>query len=160
MGSNHGYDRGLQSSILVLQGEGDWLTPLVEALFLEQALIEAGHRDHTLYTYPGLSHFFYPTDGWQSSMGPIEPYVLRDLYEWLISPVRTLDHVVEDTRKNAEAVQSLADELETSIESVNQSLLEAVSDIESELSQRGVTDYLIPVMIVILVLLITSVRKR
>ncbi len=150
----------LQSSILVLQGEGDWQTPPVEALYLEQALLDAGHRDHTLYTYPGLSHFFYPTDGWQSAMGPIEPYVLRDLYLWLISPMRTLDHVVEDTRRNAEEVQILENELETSIESMNQSLLEAVSDIEGELGQRGVTDYLIPVMIVILVLLITSVRRR
>ena len=81
----------LESSILVLQGECDYQTPMVEALLLEQALLEAGNVDHTLIIYPGLSHFFYPTDGWQAAMGPIEAYVLEDLYQWLVSPERKVD---------------------------------------------------------------------
>jgi uncharacterized protein len=146
----------LNSSILILQGEGDFQTPLIEAILLEQALIDGDHRDHTLYTYPGLSHFFYPTDGWQSAMGPIEPYVLRDLYEWLVSPIRTMDQVAEDNQTNAEAIQSL----ETEIDSVNQSLTDSISEIENTLEQEGGNDYMIPVMTVILVLIIVTTKKR
>jgi len=52
------------SSILIMQGEGDTQAPLEQALLLEQRLTEVGHPDHTLITYPGLGHSFYPVDGW------------------------------------------------------------------------------------------------
>jgi len=150
----------LNSSILILQGEGDFQTPLIEAILLEQALIDGDHRDHALYTYPGLSHFFYPTDGWQSAMGPIEPYVLRDLYEWLVSPIRTMDKVVEDTQANNEALQSLENKVDSEIDSLNQTLADSISEIEDELNEQGGNDYMIPVMTVILVLIIVTVRKH
>jgi len=150
----------LESSILILQGEGDWQTPPIEAILLEQALCDADHRDHTLYMYHGLSHFFYPTDGWQSAMGPIEPYVLRDLYLWLVSPMRTMDQVVEATEVNTGAIQSLEEKVDSEIESVNQSLVDSISEIEDELNKKGGTDYMIPVMTVILVLIIVTARKR
>ena len=150
----------LESSILILQGEGDFQTPLIEAILLEQALIYADHRDHALYTYPGLSHFFYPTDGWQSAMGPIEPNVLRDLYEWLVSPMRTLDEVVDDTQENKAAIQSLEEEIDSEIDALTQSLDDSITEIETELSEQGGNDYMIPVMTVILVLIIVTVRKN
>jgi hypothetical protein len=36
-----------------------------------------------LITYPNLGHLFYPSSEWSTGIGPIEPYVLADLYAWL-----------------------------------------------------------------------------
>jgi len=76
------------SSVLVLHGVNDILTPLEDALLLEQKLTEKGHPDHTLITYPGLGHYFYPEDYWSIAMGPMQDYVLRDLEAWLKDPGR------------------------------------------------------------------------
>jgi hypothetical protein len=76
------------SSILILQGKNDILTPFEEALLLEQRLTEAGHHDHTLIAYPDLGHYFYPEDYWGIVMGPIQDYVLSDLAAWLKDPTR------------------------------------------------------------------------
>jgi pimeloyl-ACP methyl ester carboxylesterase len=71
------------TGILILQGENDSLTPVQEAFLLQQRLTDVNHPDHTLITYPNLGHVFYPSSKWSSSFGPIEPYVLADLYTWL-----------------------------------------------------------------------------
>jgi uncharacterized protein len=71
------------TSILILQGENDTQTPLQEAFVLQQTLTDKRHPDHTLITYPNLGHVFYPSSEWQTSLGPIQPYVLADLYSWL-----------------------------------------------------------------------------
>jgi len=76
------------SSILILQGKNDILTPFEEALLLEQRLTEVGHPDHTLIAYPDLGHYFYPEDYWGIAMGPIQDYVLSDLATWLQEPTR------------------------------------------------------------------------
>ena len=82
------------TGILILQGENDTKTPVQQAFLLQQRLTEANHPDHTLITYSGLGHDFSPAIGVYpgSSMygfvlpsGPIEPYVLADLYAWLES---------------------------------------------------------------------------
>ena len=73
------------TSILILQGENETQTPLQQAFILQQKLTELGHPDHTLITYPNLGHVFYPSSEWQTGIGPIEQYVLRDLYSWLES---------------------------------------------------------------------------
>ncbi len=72
-------------SILIQQGENDSQTPVQQAFLLQQALIDKKHPDHTLITYPNLGHAFYHSSQWQTSLGPIEPYVLADLYAWLES---------------------------------------------------------------------------
>ena len=41
------------------------------------------HPDHTLITYPNLGHLFSPSPKWSTGLGPIEQYVLADLYAWL-----------------------------------------------------------------------------
>jgi uncharacterized protein len=41
--------------------------------------------DHTLITYPNLGHVFYPSSQWSTAFGPIQQYVLADLYSWLES---------------------------------------------------------------------------
>ncbi|HET7283336.1 MAG TPA: hypothetical protein VFI70_01500, partial [Nitrososphaeraceae archaeon] len=56
-----------------------------QAFLLQQRLAEVNHPDHTLLTYPDLGHIFYPSSKWSTGMGPIEPYVLADLYGWLES---------------------------------------------------------------------------
>jgi uncharacterized protein len=71
------------TSILILQGENETQTPIEQAFLLQQKLTELGHPDHTLITYPNLGHVFYPSSQWQTAIGPIEQYVLRDLYSWL-----------------------------------------------------------------------------
>jgi hypothetical protein len=73
------------TGILILQGENDTQTPLQQAFLLQQRLIDVNHPDHTLITYPNLGHLFYPSSEWQTGIGPIQPYVLADLYSWLES---------------------------------------------------------------------------
>jgi pimeloyl-ACP methyl ester carboxylesterase len=81
------------TGILILQGENDTKTPVQQAFLLQQRLTDTNHPDHTLITYPGLSHDLSPAIGYYpgSSMyglqrtGPIEDYALADLYAWLES---------------------------------------------------------------------------
>jgi pimeloyl-ACP methyl ester carboxylesterase len=81
------------ASILILQAEGDTQTPVTEAFLLEQKLTEVGNPDHTLITYPGLGHSFYPRDGLLQWLGPIQNYVLSDLGNWLNDPDRDMHHL-------------------------------------------------------------------
>jgi len=67
----------------MLNGENDSQTPVQQAFLLQQRLTEVNHPDHTLITYPNLGHTFYPSSEWLTSIGPIQPYVLADLYAWL-----------------------------------------------------------------------------
>jgi pimeloyl-ACP methyl ester carboxylesterase len=71
------------TSILILNGENDTQTPVQGALLLQQKLTELRHPDHILITYPNLGHEFYPSTPWLTQHGPIEQYVLEDLYSWL-----------------------------------------------------------------------------
>jgi dipeptidyl aminopeptidase/acylaminoacyl peptidase len=71
------------TGILILHGENDSLTPVQEAILLQQRLTDVNHPDHTLITYPNLGHGFYPSSQWLTSFGPVPQYVLADLYAWL-----------------------------------------------------------------------------
>lgn len=71
------------TSILLLSGENDTDTPVQQAFLLQQRLTEVNHPDHTLITYSNLGHQFYPSSQWSTTTGPIEEYVLADLYSWL-----------------------------------------------------------------------------
>ncbi|MGB7953342.1 MAG: hypothetical protein WCF23_05125 [Candidatus Nitrosopolaris sp.] len=61
----------------------DIQTPVQQAFLLQQRLSELNHPDHTLITYPNLGHAFYPSSQWSTTLGPIQQYVLADLYSWL-----------------------------------------------------------------------------
>ena len=50
---------------------------------LQQRLTDVNHPDHTLITYPNLGHVFYPSSQWSTGFGPIQRYVLADIYSWL-----------------------------------------------------------------------------
>ena len=80
--------------ILILQGGNDSQVPLEQGLLLEQRLIEVNHPDHLLIAYPNLGHAFSPSNEWISSFGPVEQYVLQDMYEWLASPAREVNEEV------------------------------------------------------------------
>ena len=71
------------TGILILNGENESLTPVQQAFLLQQRLTEVNPPDHTLITYPNLGHVFYPSSQWLTGLGPIELYVLADLYAWL-----------------------------------------------------------------------------
>jgi len=71
------------TGVLLLNGENDSATPVQQTFLLQQRLTEVNHPDHTLITYPNLGHDFYPSPQWFAENGPIEPYVLADLYAWL-----------------------------------------------------------------------------
>ena len=73
------------TGILMLNGENDSQTPVQQAFLLQQRLTDVNHPDHTLITYPNLGHAFYPSSQWQTQVGPIQPYVLADIYAWLES---------------------------------------------------------------------------
>src|SRR4051812_1186656 len=71
--------------ILILEGKNDSLTPLEQALLLQQRLTEVNHPDHLMIVYPGLGHTFVPSNQWITTNGQMEEYVLQDMYEWLES---------------------------------------------------------------------------
>ena len=71
------------TGILILNGENDTQTPVQQAFLLQQKLTEVNHPDHTLITYPNLGHVFYPSSQWSTGIGPVQQYVLADLYSWL-----------------------------------------------------------------------------
>ena len=71
------------TSILIQQGQNDSEAPVQQAFLLQQRLTDVNHPDHTLITYPNLGHVFYLSSEWLTSPGPIQPYVLSDLYSWL-----------------------------------------------------------------------------
>ena len=54
-------------------------TPVQQAFFLEQRLTEVNHPDHTLITYSNVA----TSSQWSTGIGPIEQYVLADIYTWL-----------------------------------------------------------------------------
>ncbi len=85
----------VSASILILQGENDTQVPVQQAMLLEQRLMEVGHPDHTLITYPGLGHTFYPSKNWIQPLGPIGENVLADLHSWLTSPARKVRYLAD-----------------------------------------------------------------
>ena len=68
------------TSILMVNGENDTQTPVEQAMLLQQKLTEINHHDHVLITYSNLGHFFYPSSQWEIEFGPIQQYVLADIY--------------------------------------------------------------------------------
>ena len=74
------------TGILIHNGEKDSLTPVQQAFLLQQRLTVVNHPDHTLITYPNLGHTFYPSSQWSTGNGPIEQYVLADLYACIQVP--------------------------------------------------------------------------
>lgn len=87
------------------------MTPIEDALLLEQRLTERGHQDHTLITYPGLGHYFYPEDYYGIAMGPIQEYVLSDLTAWLKDPARKVMFLKEDLQTAEDTLKNLQDQL-------------------------------------------------
>ena len=71
------------TDVLLLNGENDSQTPIQQAFLLQQRLTELNHPDHTLITYTDLGHLFSPSSKWSTGIGPIEQYVLEDIYAWL-----------------------------------------------------------------------------
>jgi uncharacterized protein len=84
------------TSILMLNGENDPLTPVQQSFLLEQRLTEVDHPDHTLITYPDLGHSFAVSPQWSTGLGPVEQYVLSDLHSWLSDRTHGLLGVVSD----------------------------------------------------------------
>jgi uncharacterized protein len=84
------------TSVLMLNGENDPLTPVQQSFLLEQRLTEVNHPDHTLITYPGLGHTFAISPQWSTGLGPVEQYVLSDLHTWLSDRTHGLLGVLPD----------------------------------------------------------------
>jgi hypothetical protein len=83
------------TSVLILSGKNNSQTPIEHALLLQQKLLEIRHPDHTLITYPGLGHLFYPSSQWLTvAGGPVEQKVLEDLFSWLSDPVRDIKKLI------------------------------------------------------------------
>jgi uncharacterized protein len=82
------------TGILILEGENDSLTPLNQALLMQQRLTEVNHPDHQIIVYPDLGHSFAPSNQWVTSHGQMEEYVFQDMFEWLTSPARDVNEEV------------------------------------------------------------------
>ena len=125
----------VSSSILILHGINDILTPLEDALLLEQKLTENGHPDHTLITYPGLGHYFYPEDYWSIAMGPTQDYVLQDLEAWLKDParkVRSLDSQLQTAEYVIEELRGQLGDLNSELDQQTGELENQVTELQSE----------------------------
>jgi hypothetical protein len=125
------------SSVLILHGINDILTPLEDALLLEQRMTENGHPDHTLITYPGLGHYFYPEDYWSIAMGPMQDYVLHDLEAWLKDParkVRNLDSQLQTAENTIENFQSQLGDVKLELEGRTSQLENSLEELQSESS--------------------------
>jgi len=122
----------VSSSILILHGENDMLTPFEEALLLEQRLTETGHPDHTLISYPGLGHYFYPEDYWGIAMGPMQDYVIQDLESWLKDPARK----VHGLDSQLQAATDTVNDLEGQIAELNSEIEHKTRELESQVEDR------------------------
>jgi hypothetical protein len=71
----------MASGLFSLLVHNSWLSQ--QAFLLQQRLTDVNHPDQTLITYLNLGHTFYPSSEWLKSIGPMQPYVLADLYTWL-----------------------------------------------------------------------------
>ncbi|GIE78688.1 alpha/beta hydrolase [Actinoplanes philippinensis] len=69
--------------VLLLNGQTDTQTVVRGAIVTDAALATAGNRDHTLITYPGVSHLMNVTPKYQPVPGNPDPAVLRDITTWL-----------------------------------------------------------------------------
>jgi pimeloyl-ACP methyl ester carboxylesterase len=121
----------VSSSVLILNGLNDILTPIEDALLLEQRLTMIGHPDHTLITYPGLGHYFYPEDYWGIAMGPIQEYVLQDLEAWLKDPARSVHRV----GSQLEAAEKALEELQGQLEDLNTEVAQRTGEIEGQIEE-------------------------
>jgi pimeloyl-ACP methyl ester carboxylesterase len=121
----------VSSSILILHGVNDILTPLEDALLLEQTLTENDHPDHTLITYPGLGHYFYPEDYWGIAMGPMQDYVLQDLEAWLKDPARK----VRNFDSQLQTSERLIEELRGQLGDLNSDLDQQTSELENQVTE-------------------------
>jgi hypothetical protein len=89
------------TDVLLLNGENDSQTPVQQAFLFQQRLTELNHPDHTLITYPNLGHLFSPSPKWSTGLGPIEQYVLADLYAWLEAHSGLSNIYINTSRHNA-----------------------------------------------------------
>jgi pimeloyl-ACP methyl ester carboxylesterase len=76
---------GYNKPVLMMNGVADIQTVISGARAADEALGKAGNTDHTLLTYPGLGHSFYPTHGVEQPLGPPQAKVLEDMEDWLKS---------------------------------------------------------------------------
>jgi hypothetical protein len=123
------------SSILILHGENDILTPFEDALLMEQRLTEIGHPDHTLISYPGLGHYFFPEDYWSIAMGPMQDTVLQDLGDWLKDPsrkVRDLDSQLQTAGNTLEDLEGQLDDLDSQVDQRTSKLENQVLELQLE----------------------------
>ena len=121
----------VSAGILVLQGEEDTQTPVFEAHFLDQRLMEVGHRDHALITYPGLGHSFYPVEGMLQWLGPIQDHVLSDLAIWLKDPDRDHFLLVEQLQTESNKIM----ELQGQLNDLNSEFNQQTSELENQVSE-------------------------
>jgi len=125
----------ISSSILILHGENDILTPFEDALLMEQRLTEIGHPDHTLISYPGLGHYFFPEDYWSIAMGPMQDTVLQDLGDWLKDPsrkVRDLDSQLQTAGNTLEDLEGQLDDLDSQVDQRTSKLENQVLELQLE----------------------------
>jgi len=133
--SNLGVIGNVTAGILMLQGEGDTQTPYEAGLLLEQRLIDVGHPDHTLITYPGLGHTLSPVEGMLQPMGPVQEYVLGDLSTWLKDPTRkvgNLDIQVQTAEQILEELRGQLDDLNSELDHQTSELENQVTELQSE----------------------------
>ncbi|HEX9916028.1 MAG TPA: alpha/beta fold hydrolase [Candidatus Bathyarchaeia archaeon] len=150
----------VSASILILQGEGDTQTMVEQAFLLEQRLTETGHVDHTLITYPGLGHTFYPVDGWIQPLGPMQDRVLADLFAWLESPERTVRDLEAQIRADAMIMAGLQGQLTSQTNDLG-ALNALIDDLQSSLSTHMTLTYIALIIAAIVMMgTILTLRKR
>ena len=150
----------VSASILILQGEGDTQATVEQAFLLEQRLTETEHVDHTLMTYPGLGHTFYPADGWIQPLGPMQDRVLADLFAWLESPERTVRNLEAQIQADAIIIEGLQGQLTDQANDLDASNA-LIDDLQSSLSTHMTLTYIALIIAAIAMIgTILTLRKR
>jgi hypothetical protein len=125
------------ASVLILHGEEDQQGPVSEAFLLEQRLTEVGHPDHTLITYPGLGHTYYPVDRWLQLYGPPEDYVLSDLVAWLKEPERDIRIIDAQLKTATNTVNNLKNQIAELNSELDQQIIELENQVEELTSESS-----------------------
>ena len=154
----------VSASILILHGEEDQQGPVSEAFLLEQRLTDVGHPDHTLITYPGLGHTYYPVDRWLQLYGPPEEYVLSDLVTWIKEPqrdIRIIENQLQNASSTISALESQVDELNSGFEQQMNELQYQVEELRLALaSSRNISYITLGIAAIALLAAIFTYQKR
>jgi uncharacterized protein len=81
---------GYTKPVLMMNGEGDIQTVVAGAREAYAKVQATPKAQAVLKTYPGLGHSFFPANGFEQPLGPMQDGPLTDLGDWLVQEFGTV----------------------------------------------------------------------